>query len=127
MAEAVVHLRQASVSTPDMPSMLDDLAWILATSDDDAVRNPKDAVAFAERAAELTGRKNPSILDTLAASYASAGQFEAAAQTEREAFDLASDANASDMAIEFLKRLDLYRAKKAYREDTSIKGDPGVK
>jgi Flp pilus assembly protein TadD len=127
VAEAVVHLRQASVSTPDMPSMLDDLAWILATSDDDAVRNPKDAVAFAERAAGLTGRKNPSILDTLAAAYAAAGQFEPAAQAEREAFDLASDANASDMAIEFLKRLDLYRAKKAYREDAGVKGDAGIK
>jgi Flp pilus assembly protein TadD len=126
-AEAVAHLRQATVSMPDMPSMLDDLAWILATSDDDAVRNPKDAIAFAERAAGLTGRKNPSILDTLAAAYAAAGQFEPAAQAEREAFDLASDANASDMAIEFLKRLDLYRAKKAYRDEAGVKGDTGLK
>ena len=125
--EAVGHLRQAIVTNPDMPAMLDDLAWILATVDDDKVRNPKDAVTLAEHAAALTGRRNPSILDTLGAAYAAAGEFEPAAQAEREAFDLASDANASDMAIEFLKRLDLYRARKAYREDAGIKSDAGVK
>jgi len=67
MAEAIDHLRRAIAGRPDAPSMMDDLAWILATSPDDAIRQPKEAVSLAERAVALTGRKSASILDTLGA------------------------------------------------------------
>ena len=120
MADAVGHFRQAIASRPDDPLMLDDLSWILATSTDEAVRNPKEAVALAEHAAELTGRKNPSVLDALAAAYAAGGQYDQAAQAAREAFDLASAANASEMSVEILKRLDLYRARKPYRDASGV-------
>jgi uncharacterized protein HemY len=112
---------------PDVPARIDDLAWILATSSDDAIRNPAEAVSLAEHAAALTGRKVPSVLDTLGAAYAAAGQYESAAQAAREAFDLASDANASDMANAFLKRLDLYRQRKPYRETAGVHNDPSAK
>jgi beta-lactamase class A len=112
-------LRQAIAFRPDDPLMLDDLSWILATSTDDAIRNPKDAVALADHAAELTGRKNPAVLDTLAAAYAAGGQYEQAAQAAREAFDLASAAKAP-MSVEILKRLDLYRARKPFRDASVV-------
>ena len=118
--EAIVHLRAAIVTKPDVPSMLDDLSWILSTSPDDKIRNPKEAIALAEHAADLTGRRNASVLDTLGAAYAADGHFEQAAQVARQAFDLASDAN-SDEAGEFLKRLDLYRKGQPYREDAGLK------
>jgi len=115
-AEAIDHFRQAIVTKPDVPSMLDDLAWILSTSPDEAVRNPKEAVGLAEHAADLTGHRNPSVLDTLGAAYAANSQWDQAVQAAHDAFDLASAANAPDLAADFLKRLDLYRRKEPYRE-----------
>jgi tetratricopeptide (TPR) repeat protein len=119
-AEAVGHLRVALVARPDSLSMLDDLAWILATTPDDTLRNPKEAVTLAQHAADLTGRKNASVLDTLGAAYAADGRFDDAAQAARAAFDIASDVN-SDAASEFLKRLDLYRKRQPYRDDAGLK------
>ena len=115
--EAIDHFRKAIAAKPDMPTMLDDLAWILSTSPDDSIRNPKEAVELAEHAAELTGRRNASVLDTLGAAYAANGQWDQAVQTAHDAFDLASAANALDVAADFLKRLDLYRRKEPYRDE----------
>jgi tetratricopeptide (TPR) repeat protein len=64
------------------------LAWLLATCKDHRLRNGADAVAFAERAVDGTGRKNSSSLVTLAAAYAETGQFERAISAEQEALAL---------------------------------------
>jgi tetratricopeptide (TPR) repeat protein len=127
LPEAIDHLHQTIALEPDVPGRIDDLAWILATSSDDTIRNAAEAVSLAEHAAALTGRRVPSVLDTLGAAYAAAGQYELAAQAAREAFDLASDANASDLANAFLKRLDLYRQRKPYRDAAGAPGNPGAK
>ena len=42
------------------------------------VRNADEAIRLASRAAELSGRKDASVLDSLAAAYAAAGRFEEA-------------------------------------------------
>ena len=51
---------------PDNFSALNNLAWILATSEDEALRNPRRAVLLAARAAEL--KPSAQILDTFAES-----------------------------------------------------------
>src|SRR5262249_3204400 len=76
--EAVEHVRGAIRIDPGAEASLATLAWILATSPSDTIRSPKEAVRLGERAVELSGRRDPSALDTLAAAYASAGQFELA-------------------------------------------------
>ena len=118
--EAVDNFRAALAAKPDVLSRLDDLAWILATTADDTIRSPKEAVTLAEHAVALTGRKNASVLDTLGAAYAADGRFDEAAQAAREAFDIASAAN-STAAGEILKRLDLYRTRQPYRDDAGLK------
>ena len=47
------------------------LAWLRATAPESAVRSPDEAVRLAERAAELTSRRDAGALDVLAAAYAS--------------------------------------------------------
>src|SRR6266478_9952952 len=64
------------------------LAWILATSENSSIRNGPNAVFFGEKAVAATHRKKPRILDTLAAAYAEASQFEKAVKTEQEAIAL---------------------------------------
>ncbi len=66
-------------------SALNAAAWMMATSEDAQLRNGAKAVQFAETAAALTHNQEAGILDTLAAAYAEAGQFEKAVATGRRA------------------------------------------
>jgi Flp pilus assembly protein TadD len=52
---------------------MNNLAIILASGDDPAIRDPAGAIELAERAATLTGRSNPDILTTLARAHSAAG------------------------------------------------------
>ena len=51
---------------------------MMATDPDPSVRNGSEAVRLAERAVQLTGAREPTLLDTLAAAYAEAGRFQEA-------------------------------------------------
>jgi tetratricopeptide (TPR) repeat protein len=68
-----------------------------------------------ERASELTGHQNAGFLDTLAATYAAAGQFDQAVTTAEKALRLASANQADDLANHIRQRLELYRQGKPYR------------
>jgi tetratricopeptide (TPR) repeat protein len=61
---------------PDNYSALNNLAWILATSEEEAFRNPGRAVLLAAKAAEL--KPSSQILDTFAESLYRNGQMEEA-------------------------------------------------
>ncbi|HET7294543.1 MAG TPA: tetratricopeptide repeat protein [Vicinamibacteria bacterium] len=113
-AEAISHFRAALLRRQDWPAPMGELAWILATHADARLRDPAEAQRLAERAAELTARRDPAILDALAASYASAGDWGRAAATAEAALALAPPRSA--MADEIAGRLSLYRSGKAYRE-----------
>jgi len=92
---------------------MNELAWTLATSDAATMRNGREAVKLAEEAVALNARKDPGLLDTLAAAYAETQQFEKACAVEREAIAL--------YPTEALKKegeshLSLFQANKPYRE-----------
>jgi tetratricopeptide (TPR) repeat protein len=114
--EAVTHYRKALELSPDWPPALNDLAWILATHPDPALRNGAEAVRLAERACELTARKEARFLGTLDAAYAEAGSFAEACRTAEQARQLALASNANDLAGAAERRLELYRAGKAFRQ-----------
>jgi tetratricopeptide (TPR) repeat protein len=118
--EAIGQLRASLAAKPDVVPRIEDLAWILATAPDEALRRPKEAVTLAEHAAQLTGRRNAAVLDTLGAAYAADGRFDDAVQAARDAFTIASGAN-SEAAAQFLMRLDLYRKRQPYRDSAGIK------
>jgi tetratricopeptide (TPR) repeat protein len=91
------------------------IAWLLATAPDDAIRNGKRAVELAMKACELTGNKNGSFVDTLAAAHAETGDFDKAIDAQNAAIAV------GDLPIRDLdaarKRLELYKQKKPYRSD----------
>ena len=123
--EAISHYRQALRLRPNWPEVMNELAWILATHADPQIRNGPDAVRLAERACELTQYKLPTLLDTLAAAYAELGQFAEAVKTAEKAIKLAQAAGQKKLAEDIQGRLELYKAKRPYREFVSLK-DPGT-
>jgi tetratricopeptide (TPR) repeat protein len=114
--DAAQHYRAALRATPDAVGVLNNLAWLLATSPDAAVRNGAEAVTLAERACRLTENKQPVLIGTLAAAYAEAGRFADAVQTAEKARDLAQKLDLKDLADRNTQLLELYRAGKPYRE-----------
>ena len=113
---AIVAFQQAVRVKPDMTDALNDLAWALATQSDSKLRNGPQAVEFATRAAELTHRNAPNVLDTLAAAYAEAGRFDDAVATLREAVQKTQALGLVGGAADLQAHLKLYQAKQPYRE-----------
>lgn len=89
------------------------LAWILATARDPALRAPARALELARRCAELEP-DNPPILGTLAAAEAAAGDFAAAASTLARAMDLARRQNALALLPQMEERLAAYRRQQVW-------------
>jgi tetratricopeptide (TPR) repeat protein len=97
---------------PDSENCLENLAWILATSPDEKFRDGKAAVEYAEKVCKQTDYKNYGHLDTLAAAYAEAGNFDAAIKWEEKTIELAPD----ETKPAYRARLEILRAKKPYRD-----------
>jgi Flp pilus assembly protein TadD len=112
--EAVAEYRQVVAAKPDQPEVLSNLAWLLATSPDSAVRNGADAVRFAEQCCRLTGYQRPQMISVLAAAYAEAGRFTEAVAAARKAIDLARASGDARFAAMNEQLLSLYRAGKPY-------------
>ncbi|HEV2352022.1 MAG TPA: tetratricopeptide repeat protein [Terriglobia bacterium] len=96
----------------DNPPLLNQTAWVLATNPAASVRNGNEAVELAERAAKISGGKDPVVLDTLAAAYAEAGRFPEAVETARQALALAAQPLADEVKI----HLALYQSKRPFHE-----------
>jgi tetratricopeptide (TPR) repeat protein len=111
--KALADLDEAIRLEPDNPEPYNDRAWIRATCPDAKFRDGKQAVAAATRACELTGWKEPRLLDTLAAACAESGDFDAAVRWQTKAGAMVHDAGSRSG---FEARLALYRARAPYRE-----------
>jgi Flp pilus assembly protein TadD len=114
--EAAGHYREAIRLKPDWQEPLNDLAWLLATQPNARLRDGPAAVVLAEHACVLSGRKEARFLGTLDAAYAEAGRFPEAIATAEEARSVALAAGQKAVAELAVKRLDLYRAGKPFRQ-----------
>ena len=113
--EAVSHFRQALETKPNLAPALNGLAQILAIHYDPNVQDANQAVELAGRAAELTRYDDATILDTLATSYAAAGQFDLAVETAQRALTLASADQNDELAEQIRERLELFKQAKPYQ------------
>ena len=86
--------------------------WSLATSPIGAYRDGPAAILYAHRACELTSFSRAAELDTLAASYAEAGQFDEAIKWQTSALRLAGDTNQ-----DYEARLAMYKKREPYRSN----------
>ncbi|MFW6124611.1 MAG: tetratricopeptide repeat protein [Pirellulales bacterium] len=92
------------------------LAWILATQPEARYRGGHEAIDLARRACQATQHQEPQALDTLAAAFAEAGQFNEAVATAQRAIDLASQSGQEELASQIAERLAIYRDGRPYRD-----------
>jgi Tfp pilus assembly protein PilF len=118
--EALGHYRKALEIQPNDPVVQRSLAWLLATCSDASLRNGAEAVQLAQRANQLSGGKQPEVLDTLAAAYASAGWFPEALATARKALALARQQNNRVLADALQDRITLYEAGRPYHQTPTV-------
>lgn len=113
---AIADRKEALRLNPQSITAYNSIAWELATCPDEKNRNGKIAIVYATKACELSNWKDSSKIDTLAAAYAEAGDFENAVKRQSEAMRLASEAAKAD----YQSRLTLYESQNAYRDRTPI-------
>ena len=83
-------------------------AWILATTDDKHLRDSAQAITLAQKAVEL--EQSNASLDTLAAAYAAAGNYEAAIETQKKVIQkLILENQTSEVPI-YMTHLNTYRS-----------------
>ncbi len=109
-AEAVETYRAALREKPDLGLAANALAWILATSANDKLRNGKEAVQWAESAVAQRPDKLPLMLDTLAAAYAENAQMGQAVDAANRALQLVPPD--SPMAKDLRAHLELFKSGK---------------
>jgi tetratricopeptide (TPR) repeat protein len=90
-------------NTLEAMMVLDNRAWLRATCPDASIRNGQLAIADAKKVCELDNWILASRIDTLAAAYAEAGDFDSAVRYEQEA--IAKEKSVPEQASKTLAKL----------------------
>jgi tetratricopeptide (TPR) repeat protein len=115
-AAAIRHYQEALRLNPNFLPVLSNLAWLRATCSQSELRDGLEAVSLAERACQLSQRRNPNFLGVLAAAYAEAGRFSEAIKTIQEAQTLAQATGTSHLLPLHTQMLERFQAGKPFRE-----------
>jgi tetratricopeptide (TPR) repeat protein len=120
--EAIADYERAYKVKPADDGLLNNFAWVLATTPDDKLRNGKRALEMALEASKLTDYKQGHILSTLAAAYAETGDFQKALEWSEKAVAIGKEEQKEALR----KELESYKAKKPVREmKNEAKDQPG--
>lgn len=99
----------------DFPFAANNVAWFLATLEENSITDGQFVVSLAESAVNDPeyGQRH-SFVDTLAASYAADGNFEKAVEVQQQAIDImttaaSEDIDPSEEIADFEARLELYK------------------
>ena len=111
---ALEDLEKALALDEDNDGVLNNLAWLLATSPDDSIRDGKRAIELATKACEKTEWKQAHIISTLAAGYAETGDFAKAREFSSKAVQTGESPPEVKQQLE--SELASYEQEKPWRE-----------
>ena len=97
--------------------LLNNLAWVLATSPEDSLRDGQRSIELATEACEMTDYKEAFILSTLASGYAETGDFESAKKWAAKAVEL-SESDEQRAGIQ--DELENYKKSEPWREIENV-------
>ena len=115
-AEGMGFLIRAFQIHQNDPTLLNDLAWMLATAPEDSLRDGRKALELALRADKSAGGNDPAVLGTLAAAYAETGDYPGALETAQRALALAKKSGKEGNFVGLKREIALYEAGKPCRE-----------
>jgi serine/threonine-protein kinase len=116
LKESIEHFEKSLALQPRVPTICNNLAWMLATCSDPSLRNGPRALALAQKANRLSTGSNPVFLRALAAAYAENGRFSEAAETAERALQVSNKAARREITQALQNERDLYRAGLPYHE-----------
>ena len=122
---AIGEYREALRLNPNSPDALRNLASLLASDPDPALRNGAEAVRLAQRACELTDFREIFSVSVLATALAETGRFKEAAATARRAEQMAQAAGDRDGAQANRRLAEMFQAGQPYH-DPPRTGGPAV-
>ena len=122
---AIADYELALENDPDNDGILNNFAWVLATSTIDEVRDGEHSLELALRACEVTEYEESHILSTLAAAYAETGDFEKAREWAAKAVELGQE-DRPDIVEQLEQELASYEKEEPWRElqETEEAEDP---
>ncbi|MEM9367779.1 MAG: tetratricopeptide repeat protein [Planctomycetota bacterium] len=114
--EAALKVLESDDENPSLPGILNNLAWVLATSPKEEVRDGERSIELGRRAVDLTESSEAHILSTLAAGYAETGDFENAIKYSDQAVTLGREEENSQLE-QLEEELESYKRGEPWREE----------
>lgn len=102
--------KEAVSNAPDDANIVNEVAWTLAVTNLEDLRDPRYALKIMERVmtSDADARKNPAYLDTWAAAYAANGHFDRAIDVQQEAVSEAEALEQTDVVDILREHLDAF-------------------
>ncbi len=104
--------RKAIASAPEDASIINEVAWTLAVTNLERLKNPQYALEIMTGIMEsdLKARQTPAYLDTWAAAHAASGDFNTAVDLQTEAVEQARRQEQNAVIDVLLEHLDAFKA-----------------
>ncbi len=103
------------VAEPTNVALANDLAWLLATTAEDSVRDGARALQFARGARERFGGEDANVVATVAAALAELGRFDEAISVLDEALGMAERSRDANVVRQLTERRALYGERRPSR------------
>ena len=102
---------------PKQTGVINNLAWVLATSPDEKLRDGPRAIELATKGCELTEYKQAHVISTLAAGYAETGDFENAVKWSKRAIEVGDASLKEALRKELASYLDKRHGRELKQQD----------
>ncbi len=116
VGDCIAAYNQALEANPNLLGSLNNLAWILATFPDDNLRDGIRALELANKASDLSGQNDPTILHTLAAALAENARYDDAAAAARRALEMSKAQGNASLGTAISDQLRLYESHHPFRD-----------
>jgi len=114
---ALAEYESALKVSPRSVIAQNNVAWVLATASDHALRNGALAIQLAQESNRSAGGKNLLVLHTLAAAYAENKQFDRAVETAQRALQFAREQSDFTLSHALEREIHLYEGGLPYRQE----------